>query len=142
MRALSVRQPYVEAILRGVKTIEYRPVRTSIIDEEFYLYASTAPGNPKDFELMGVKPGDLPTGVLLGTVRIVKCTPCSEPRQSAKTRDEGTGTVNERFEWHLAGAKRLARPIKPERHAQPSWFYPFERDRPTAATSRGNRTAG
>ena len=31
MRALSIRQPYAELILRGIKTIEYRSRRTRII---------------------------------------------------------------------------------------------------------------
>jgi predicted transcriptional regulator len=33
MRALSIRQPYAEMILRGIKTIEYRSTR--IIGERF-----------------------------------------------------------------------------------------------------------
>ena len=40
MRALSIRQPYAEQILRGSKTIEYRSRATSIVGERFYIYAS------------------------------------------------------------------------------------------------------
>ncbi|MCH8823433.1 MAG: ASCH domain-containing protein [Planctomycetes bacterium] len=40
MRALSIRQPYAELILRGEKTIEYRSRPTKIIGERFYIYAS------------------------------------------------------------------------------------------------------
>ena len=40
MRALSIRQPYAELILRGIKPIEFRSRRTSIIGERFYIYAS------------------------------------------------------------------------------------------------------
>ena len=40
MRALSIRQPYAELILRGEKTIEYRSRPTKIIGERFYFYAS------------------------------------------------------------------------------------------------------
>ncbi len=39
-RALSIRQPYPELILRGVKTIEYRSRPTRIIGERFYINAS------------------------------------------------------------------------------------------------------
>ena len=39
MRALSIRQPYVEEILRGIKKIEYRNRPTHIIGERFYIYA-------------------------------------------------------------------------------------------------------
>ena len=38
MRALSIRQPYAELILRGIKTLEYRNWETSIIGERFYIY--------------------------------------------------------------------------------------------------------
>ena len=40
MRALSIRQPYAELILRGVKTVEYRSFATRKIGERFYIYAS------------------------------------------------------------------------------------------------------
>src|SRR5205823_13366640 len=40
MRALSIRQPFAELILRGIKTIEYRSRPTRIIGERFYIYAS------------------------------------------------------------------------------------------------------
>ena len=40
MRALSIRQPYAELILRGVKTIEYRSRPTRIIGERFWIYAA------------------------------------------------------------------------------------------------------
>jgi predicted transcriptional regulator len=40
MRALSIRQPYAELIMRGIKRIEFRSRPTSIIGERFYIYAS------------------------------------------------------------------------------------------------------
>lgn len=40
MRALSIRQPYAELILRGIKRIEYRSRPTKIIGERFYIYAA------------------------------------------------------------------------------------------------------
>ena len=40
MRALSIRQPYAELILRGIKTIEYRSRPTRIIGQPFYIYAA------------------------------------------------------------------------------------------------------
>lgn len=44
MRALSIRQPFAEAILCGLKTIEYRTIATRVIGERFYIYASSQPG--------------------------------------------------------------------------------------------------
>jgi ASCH domain len=108
MRAVSIRQPYAEQILRGTKKIEYRGRRTSVIGERFYIYASLTPGKAKDFESMGLRPGDLPTGVLVGTVEIGKCT--------GKPDD---------YKWHLKGPKRLKRNLSPRKHPQPVWFNPF-----------------
>ena len=40
MRALSIRQPFAELILRGVKTAEVRSRPTRVIGERFWIYAS------------------------------------------------------------------------------------------------------
>lgn len=48
-RAISVRQPYVEMILRGIKKSEYRSQLTHI-RERVYLYASLKPGDEKWIE--------------------------------------------------------------------------------------------
>ncbi|MGH7176467.1 MAG: hypothetical protein ACREJC_03715 [Tepidisphaeraceae bacterium] len=40
MLALSLRQPCAEEILRGIKAIEYRTRRTTIIGNRFYSYAA------------------------------------------------------------------------------------------------------
>ncbi len=45
MLALSIRQPYAELILRGIKTVEYRLRVTRIVGERFYLYASKGGGD-------------------------------------------------------------------------------------------------
>ena len=42
MRALSIRQPYAELILRGIKTAELRSMSTTIVGERFYIYACKA----------------------------------------------------------------------------------------------------
>jgi hypothetical protein len=43
MRALSIRQPFAELILRGIKTVELRSRATSIVGERFYIYAAKKP---------------------------------------------------------------------------------------------------
>ena len=108
MRALSIRQPYLELILRGIKKIEYRSRPTLIIGERFYLYASKMPGPVEGFEELGCEPGMLPTGVLLGTAVISKCT----------------GNRSD-YEWHLTDVKRLKQPRTPTKKGQPAWFNPF-----------------
>jgi hypothetical protein len=144
MRALSVRQPYAEAILRGVKTIEYRSRPTRVVGEAFYLYASktlvagagfgaalprgvwstdlAVPGEPPApwvAELAEMlrqqRPGVAwPTGVIVGTAVIDRVT-----RRAAAAAGAGM------YEWHLTDVRRLPQPIKPDRHPQPAWFRPF-----------------
>src|SRR5947199_9110148 len=46
MRALSIRQPYAELILRGIKTVELRPKTTKIIGERFHIYATLKLAEP------------------------------------------------------------------------------------------------
>lgn len=107
-RALSIRQPYAEQILRGIKKIEYRSQPTKI-RERVYIYASQTSGAIEDFEEMNLEPGELPTGVLVGTVEVSDCT----------------GYLGG-YEWHLANPQRLNQPLKPENHPQPAWFFPFK----------------
>src|SRR5437016_5833420 len=40
MLALSIRQPFAELILRGIKTVELRTRPTRIIGERFHIYAT------------------------------------------------------------------------------------------------------
>ena len=107
-RALSIRQPYAEQILRGTKKIEYRSQRTHI-RERVYIYASKTPGPARVFAAMDAQPGDFPVGVLVGTVEVVDCT----------------GVPGD-HEWHLANPERLPELLKPDSHPQPSWFFPFK----------------
>lgn len=106
--ALSIRQPYAEQILRGQKTVEYRKVATRKLNTRFYIYASTIPGPPAEFKAINCQPGDLPTGVLVGSAKITHCT--GKPRA---------------WQWHLSDVKRLKHPKKPHGRPQPMWFNPF-----------------
>lgn len=99
MRALSIRQPYAEQILKGTKKIEYRS-RPTKIRERVYIYASLS---PVDNEALA-----LPRGVIVGTVDITGC-------RKTKTN----------YEWELSKPRRLKRPKKPIHKPQPIWFYPF-----------------
>lgn len=109
-RALSVRQPYAEQILRGTKKIEYRSKKTNIRGR-VYIYASKRiTSREKDaFKKMKVEPGSFPVGVLVGTVEIVDCKEKSSE-----------------YHWILAKPKRLKKMIKPKSLPQPVWFKPFK----------------
>ena len=110
MRALSVRQPAAEAIMRGVKKTEYRSGPTKVRGR-VYVYASQGRFSAADeAEMMGhygikdVSCDDLPRGVLVGTVELYDC---------AGGR------------WRLRKPGRAKRLLKPKKRPQPVWFYPF-----------------
>ena len=72
-RAISIRQPYVELILRGKKKAEYRSQPTRIMGPVL-IYASLNPAeSPGDWRKVGKTPGQLPTGKLVGVVEITGC---------------------------------------------------------------------
>ena len=73
--AISVRQPYVEQILLGVKKYEYRSTLTHIRGR-VYLYAAKTPvDSAAEWRKARSKPGKLPTGVIVGSVVISDCKP-------------------------------------------------------------------
>lgn len=108
-RAISVRQPWAELILRGIKTREYRSVPTNI-RERVYLYASLKTGgSPSDWRRTGKAAGGLPTGKIIGTVEITGC------RWNRRRRC---------FEYALARPKRMRRPRVAKNQPQPVWWRP------------------
>jgi hypothetical protein len=65
MRALSVRQPYADQIMRGTKRFENRS-RPTKVRGRVYIYASKTAAS--------LRGEDLPRGVIVGTVEIHNCT--------------------------------------------------------------------
>jgi hypothetical protein len=110
MRALSIRQPHAEAILRGVKKIEYRSGPTKVRGRVLiyaglgrYSAANEA-AMMREYGIHNVACDDLPRGVLVGTVDLFDC-------------DGG--------EWHIRDPRRAAKLLKPKNQPQPVWFVPF-----------------
>jgi len=105
--ALSIRQPFAELILLGKKRIEYRS-RLTHVRGRIYLYASLGHYSQADevewAEEFGLDIDSLPRGVIVGSVELFDCRG---------------------GEWRLRKHQRLARPVKPERRPQPTWFRPF-----------------
>ena len=108
-RAISIQQPYVEEILLGVKKYEYRSRQTHIRGR-VYLYASKKNGDDSRWKKLGLQPGDLPTGVIVGSVEIVDC----------KYFDDG-----DYYGYKLKNSKRYKNNLVPKNHPQPCWFFPF-----------------
>jgi hypothetical protein len=55
MLVLSIRQPFAELILRGIKTVEYRSRPTKIIGERFWIYACQKQGSVETGSRLGVQ---------------------------------------------------------------------------------------
>ncbi|MCA9675385.1 MAG: ASCH domain-containing protein [Myxococcales bacterium] len=108
MMAISIKQPFVEQILQGVKRREYRSTRTHVRGR-VYLYASLK-GRPemREWRKVGRAPGSLRTGVIVGTVEIVGC----------KELPSGE------FAYLLENPKRLLRPRKVKNQPQPVFWHP------------------
>lgn len=139
MRALSIRQPYAELILRGIKTVELRSINTTILGERFYIYACKAKANrpiwSRDLRVATPPPprwmielaeqvrmiepelrrgASLPMGVIVGSAVI--------DRVVAPDPADGEAGL---FRWQLADVRRIKIHLKPTRHPQAVWFRPF-----------------
>ena len=108
-RAISIRQPWVELILRGQKTHEFRP-RPTNIRERVYLYASLRPADsPSAWRKVGKEKGALPVGVVVGTVEIAGCS------HRAASDD---------YAYALRRPQRLRTPVRPKNQPQPGFWRP------------------
>ena len=108
IRALSIRQPYAERILRGEKQFEFRSWPTNYRGK-VYIYAAKTPVNlPGHHDPLD--PLTLPRGVIVGTMEIVDC------QKGEKY-----------FEWRLANPIRLDTPLKTQAMPQAGFFHPFGR---------------
>ena len=109
MLALSVRQPYAEQILCGVKVYEYR-TRATHIRGRVYIYATRRLQEQADeWGKVRVRREDAIRGRIVGSVEIVACD-WDGSRKS--------------YRWQLARPRRMA-PRAPRRPPQPVWFYPY-----------------
>jgi hypothetical protein len=152
MRALSIRQPFAELILRGVKTVEYRSRPTRIVGERFYLYASKGSGvevRGSGTELAGrIWSNDLavpvagrgerpPAWMLELAGRLIRgelptgvivgsavIERCA-PAEVDPPSGDAAGPGGALYAWHLADVERFAQPRRPTGHPQPVWFQPF-----------------
>ena len=107
-RALSVRQPYAEQILRGEKTEEFRSRQTHV-RERVYLYAGLKPGDRDSWEELGKVPGQLPAGVIVGTVEIAGCE-----------WDDDLDC----YVWQLESPRRVRQRLRPKNQPQPGIWRP------------------
>ncbi|WP_218934496.1 ASCH domain-containing protein [Rosistilla ulvae] len=109
-RALSVRQPHAEAIMRGIKKVEYRSSTTKIRGRIF-IYAGLGRYDAAEesdwmaeYGIRDVTCDDLPRGAIVGTVELF---------------DSKEG------QWYLCRPERAATLRKPDNRPNPVWFKPF-----------------
>lgn len=125
-RALSIRQPWAELILRGEKSIEVRSIRTNI-RERVLDYASLGRvhlGDEEDVtKAYGIDVDALPRGLIVGSVELVDCRPLVR-RDSDSTGFRITQTAG-LYAWCLAKPMRAPRPRKPRGRPQPVWFNAY-----------------
>jgi hypothetical protein len=108
IRALSIRQPYVEAILNGQKTIEYRSRKTNI-RERVYIYASKSREADHVFKDFGYTWEECVKGVIVGSIEIVDCMP---------------DLYSIYYQWHLANPLRLDEYLYATNQPQPGIWRP------------------
>lgn len=141
MRALSIRQPYAELILRGIKTAEYRSRPTKIIGQRFFIYASKTKDQVRqmtdekaaarciwsnELAVPGTLSGGAPVPrwmMELAEELILGKLPTGVIVGSAVI--EKVSPMDDLFAWHLTGIERTTTLRKPTRQPQPVWFTPF-----------------
>lgn len=95
IRAISIRQPYAEQILRGTKRFEYHSTNTNL-RERVWIYASLKDADdPTAWRKIGTPKGGLTTGLIIGSVEIVG------------TRKRPNGG----YSWTLSHPQRLRAPL-------------------------------
>ncbi len=108
-RAISIRQPWVEMILRGLKTNEYRDVPTNIRGR-VYIYASLRAADEQwAWTKIKATPDDLPKGKIVGTVEVVGCR--WDSRKNC-------------YAYALERPKRLRHPRVAKNQPNPIWWIP------------------
>ena len=99
IKALSVRQPYASQIVCGEKTIEWRSKPLNYRGPLVICAAKTA--------IVTMTNGiDLPVGVALGFVDVIKCRPMRRADLEAAQVTEWTGPVTG-FAWELADPREV-----------------------------------
>ncbi len=146
VKALSIRQPWAELILRGVKTVEYRSRPTRVIGERFWIYAAgrwpvSTPAR-RDLEratriwsrdLAMPDDADAPPKLAWMFDMLAQILACEElptgviVGSAVIEKVTGPSEPDGLYRWHLSEVRRARRLRKPERHPQPAWFVPFER---------------
>jgi hypothetical protein len=132
-KVLTIKQPYAQLAVMGVKRIETRPMRTNYRGV-LYIHAS------QDFHkglmrLVSAYPfreyikkmaHELPTGAIIGSVRLIDCVLIDDTfKASVNEHERAFGDyTNGRFAWLLEDAKLFDKPI-PAKGQLGIWNFSF-----------------
>jgi len=110
MKALSLKQPWVELVIQGKKTIELRKWNTSFRGE-FYVHAS---GNIDEEQMKIFNLKDLPRQAIIGKVTLLDVKKYENEQDFLKDKDKHQALKMEfgSYGFILGNAKRLEKPIK------------------------------
>jgi hypothetical protein len=111
VKALSIRQPWAELILRGRKIYEIRP-RTTRERGRIWIHAGLV-FEMRSVEQAGLAMPDLVRGALVGTVEIVDCVPFTqEIAEEMRAVGGYFGTWSPGgYAWAVTNPQRLATPV-------------------------------
>ncbi len=126
--ALGIRQPWVELIMRGIKTIEVRSQDTRVRGP-IYVYASKktaeTPAARRAQQMYGIELEQLPRGLVVGSVEIC------ESRRIAPDDAEAACLqpvdIVDCFGWSLKNPVRFESPLEVAFLPYGVWFYPWKR---------------
>ena len=112
-KALNLRQPHAEAVMRGAQILEYS--KATIIRGRIYIYASNTRLDPEDeleqmsqYGMSGIEGDQLQRGVILGTAELTGCT-----------------GSNGKYFWQFQKPERRKRVRVPANQPRSMWFTPF-----------------
>lgn len=126
--ALGIQQPWVELILRGIKTVEIRSQPTQIRGT-IYLYASKRDSQlecaGEAIELHHVNAKALGRGKILGTVELWNCRPATQ--NDAQAACVSSELLQDCYAWELRNPLRFVKPLEVTFLPYGVWFYPWRR---------------
>lgn len=138
--ALGVRQPWVELILRGVKTLEIRTLNTQRRGT-IYLYASKQPSDfpaaLKAARSHRIHLPQLPYGLLVGSVEL-RGTHLAVPADAAAACVPAE-FFDGHYAWELENPVRFAEPVPVRFLPYGVWFYPYRRRNQEESSGNASR---
>jgi hypothetical protein len=126
--ALAIQQPWIELILRGVKTLEIRSQPTQIRGT-IYLYASKRVSPLAAAEVAAqrweINVDSLPLGKLVGTIDLAACRPARPADHQAACVP--ADLLKDQYVYQLERPQRFRVAQSVRFLPYGVWFYPFRR---------------